>query len=282
MLPDPAKPVEPRYDLHFHSSFSDGMCAVEEIAARAASSGLTTLALTDHDEIRGLAALRAVTPLALIPAVEVSALLGVGSVHILGFGFDPSNEALNELLRRNRSAKRAQIEDMIARLRNHGISIDIGSLSASPESDPYLGRAHLARKIAPRYVSRERTAFTRYLNPGGLAWAPARLAEASAVISSLHEAGGLAILAHPSRADLEQALPKLIELGIDGLEGPRPRLGRNQRDEVVSLAIHKKLLVTGGSDFHGLESEALGEFWPEERVLRPFLSRLEGCACPRL
>jgi 3',5'-nucleoside bisphosphate phosphatase len=268
-------------DLHCHTTVSDGLLAPGELVRQGSRAGLKVLAITDHDDIRGY--LRAgVTAqelgLTLIPAVEISSSVHELGVHILAYGFDPTDSSLQALLAQHRKAKQVQMREILARLRNFRIHIEFDEILGGRQADAYVGRSHVAKAMVPRYVQRSSTVYKRYIGQNGAAFVAPKLRPAKDVIETIHESGGLAVLAHPSFDDLSCTLPKLIEWGLDGLECFRPRCSRSLHDAIVSAAHHKNLIATGGSDWHGdrkIDRDfPFGEFQVEPEKVTAFLEKV--------
>jgi hypothetical protein len=268
-----------RFDLHLHTDLSDGFEQPESLARAAVAGRLDTIAITDHDDCRAAERARAAITdgeLRVLNGVEISAICGTRPLHILGYGFDPQNRALVDALRVNRAAKRAQVAAMIEALRNMGVHLELEALTTGRDPDAYLGREHLARHLVARKVCRPSTVYRRYLGRGRPGYVSARILQAGAAISLLQDAGGVALLAHPSNDDLEKSLPELCDHGLDGLELFRPRRSTEQLEAIAKAAQARGLLVSGGSDWHGRPSEAsLGRFSCSSEQLRPLLERLQ-------
>lgn len=266
-------------DLHLHTLHSDGLFTPGELVDRCAELGVATLAITDHDEVRGAIEARgaaAAAGVALIDGAEVSTQVKGFGVHILAYGVRVEDGRLLELLARNRAAKRVQIDEMARRLTAMGMAIDTDALVAGRAADAYVGRAHLARALLGRHLRHRSTIYKRYIGFGCPAYVPARLAAIEDVLEAIHGAGGLAVLAHPSLDDLSLVLPELIRLGIDGVEAYRPRRTHRHRHLAASLADRAGLCVTGGSDWHGEDRDAApGQpLWPRQ-LFAEFFERLE-------
>jgi len=262
-------------DLHLHTTVSDGQASPEELAELALAAGLSAIAVTDHDDLRGSARAAAAVPeLLIIPGVEISAKFGDRGVHILAFGVDPSHPGLDDLLRSNRAAKREQADKMLRQLRPFGVPFDVHDFLEGRPPDSYVGRGVIARRIAEHTGKTVRTVFKKWLGFGRLAWVPAAVADAAAVISTVQDAGGVAILAHPGEDDFSLAVPGLLEAGLDGLEVHRPTPRRRLREEAASVVHRHGLLASGGSDWHGGPAHALGDFRVEAEKLAPLLERV--------
>lgn len=260
--------VDPRTcDLHLHSNVSDGLLEPAELAARAARAGLRTLALTDHDATDGLAGFASAAVqrvagvevrLEVIPAIELTARVRGGphgTVHLLGFGIDPAQRRLAAAARTNRLAKRASIEAILKRLaRDEQIHLGWGDVAQGRGPEAYVGRNQVAAALVRRGQAKSfKHAFQRFLQDRRVS--SPEVVDAAEAVAALREAGGLVVLAHPSHQDLDQHLPPLLELGLDGLEVHRPHAQGGLLRRIEAAAEAHGLLTTGGSDWHGHHPE---------------------------
>lgn len=242
-----------RVDLHLHTTCSDGELTPEEIVGTASGLGLHTIAVTDHDTV-------ACVPLAIqaarerglncIPGVEISCELAEGEAHILGY-FVATEEGtpLSDMLARFRSARLGRARTMLDRLAELGMPLsweEVGEL-ARGES---VGRPHIAQALVSRgYVDSIGEAFDRYLGRTGPAYVPRFKVEPEEAIDLVHEAGGVAVLAHPwGVVDLVRGL---AAAGLDGLEAYYAGYTEEMSAQLADLAAHYGLVITGGTDYHG-------------------------------
>lgn len=246
-------------DLHIHTTASDGSSTPDEIVRLARSKLLNTIAITDHDTLEGY---RQAVPVAeelsvrLIPGVELSARGEGRSVHVLAYQFDPENLELNELLRRQRSARIGRMERILDHLRSkEGIDFTLDEVRAQARSGN-VGRPHVARlMVRKKVVSSVPEAFIRYLGSGKISGIGTLYAELEEVIDVVARAGGMTSLAHPGPLYPPAEVERLISVGLDGLECIHPSHGFDQQKRFTELAEQKHLLITGGSDFHGTGKE---------------------------
>lgn len=246
-----------RIDLHLHSTASDGRCTPAELVDRAARASLTLLAVTDHDttaaidEVRQLAAGRGIDA---ITGIEITALDEGRDLHILGYFFDPGHETLDRFLTAQRAARVDRAHAIGDRLAGLGMPIDLGPLVARATADSRrsIGRPLIARAMVDAgYVRDTQEAFDRWLGAGCPAFVPRSGAPAPAVIDIIHEAGGLASLAHPGKLRREPPVAQLADAGLDAIEVFHPDHDAGLVDRYTGVARRLGLLVTGGSDFHG-------------------------------
>lgn len=250
---------EIRIDLHLHSTFSDGLSSPEELCAMACEKGLTHVALCDHDTLAGLSAMReaarrAPRPLCLVEGVELSAGSD-GMVHILGYGVPQGNKELDEALLQAEELRRERFTEMLQRLDAMGMSIPDDRLPQG-RSGP-VGRAHVARAlVAMGKVHTVKQAFERYLGQGKPAYVSRGHMSAADAVGLLARVGAVPVLAHPARIGLddrqaEALVIALKEQGLRGVEVYHPSASRRRIGALEAFARREKLLVTGGSDYHG-------------------------------
>lgn len=257
-----------RIDLHLHTTASDGQYSPEALVQRARRSGLSVIAITDHDSVDGLAPAQAeaqragaLPPLRVLPGIELSAEDDAGDVHMLGYCFDPQSAILLERLADFRAGRYSRGQIMIAKLAELGMPLDWSSVLAHAGTDGQIasiGRPHIARAmIDAGYVSSIDEAFDRYLHNGGPAYVPRTRLTPEEAIALIHSAGGAAVLAHPGAlADPLAVIERLTAAGLDGVEVMHPRNDSDMRLNLLALARCHDLIVTGGSDFHGDEDDA--------------------------
>jgi len=247
-------------DLHAHSTASDGAVAPGEVIRLAERKRLAVVALTDHDTTDGLAeAAAAAGPLGVrfVPGIEVSARFTGGTLHLVGLGIDPRRRAVQGLARRLRASRDRRNPRMIEKLRALGVEISMAELRAVAGGE-VLGRLHMATLLRRKgHVGSVGEAFRRYLGPGAPAFVDKERLEPAEAIDAIHDAGGLAVLAHPLQlnhgndAQLERILRFLKRAGLDGLEVYHSDHADRQSRTYLDLARRLGLGVSGGSDFHG-------------------------------
>jgi predicted metal-dependent phosphoesterase TrpH len=249
-----------RLDLHLHTTHSDGSCTPTEIIGLAHQAGVTALAITDHDIMTGVAEAVAAGQecgIEVIPGVEISALADNSELHILGYFFDRQDSDLLGHLKALRSARHRRNPLIVERLQTLGIDITYDEVRALAGTDS-IGRPHIARVLMDKQiVPSAKEAFDRFLAEGKPAYVPRELPSPAEAIRWIKAARGLAVLAHPTWVKAgEQSLIDLVRRlkadGLDGVEVYYSTHTARQTREYLSLAQQLGLLVTGGSDFHGL------------------------------
>lgn len=264
-------------DLHIHSSASDGRFAPAELVNAAAQGKLDVIALTDHDTVAGVAeacAAAAESAVQVVPGIEISTRAAEGEFHILGYGIDPLAPALVAHSRQSGARRAERMQAMLDRLRPLGIEVELEEVDALAGFPACLGRPHLARALVARgRVASVGKAFERYLRDGGPAFVVTEFPSVQEAIERIHAAGGVAVWAHPPTDLIAEVLPRLVALGLDGVECHRPRTPPQVISRLVQLAQDRDLLVTGGSDWHGPHNGPLGRFRVAGRTVSDFVER---------
>lgn len=275
--PEARRGLEPRpplFDLHVHTIRSDGLWSPMQLGELARRSGLAGLAITDHDtlpETEHLETASRASGVRFLPGVELSTELDGRGLHLLAYGFDPRDSTLRALCGELRELRLERWRALIAWIQRKGIKLDGERIARIPNrSTP--GRLHLARElVAARIVGGVRAAFARYLSEAELCTPAARVPAARA-ISTVHGAGGVAILAHPPMTLRAAEWQALFFQGLDGIETHHPALRNAHRRFLDQLALENKLRTTGGSDFHGDDPrEGLGQCSVDEAHLSQIL-----------
>jgi predicted metal-dependent phosphoesterase TrpH len=244
-------------DLHLHTTASDGRLPPADLVRRAAAAGITALAITDHDTVAGLADGRdeaANSHLTFVDGIELTAVHDAKDVHILGYGFEPANTALTAFLMRQRDARVDRVKEIGERLRRLDAPVNIDALLEWVADRPgtSIGRPALARALVEAgHVASFQDAFDRWLADGQPAFVPRIGPPPLAVVDIIHEAGGIASMAHPGITKLPEVLSALVAGGLDGIEVYHSDHTPPERAELAVFAARHKLLVTGGSDYHG-------------------------------
>jgi len=248
-------------DLHVHSTASDGRLSPEEVVALAARHGLTTMALTDHDTISGiapaLAAAQAFPNLKVIPGVELSTDAVQGEVHVLGYFIDHTSNELCARLERMRNSRWERAQAMVDRLQDLGIHIEWSRVQEIAGSGS-VGRPHLVQAMLEKgYVASFKEAFTNYIGQGGPAYVKRKKMTPVRAVEIILRAGGLPVLAHPfTVSDPETLVIELKTAGLVGIEAYYGGYTAQEINALVSLSDEYDLIATGGSDYHGIDSNS--------------------------
>ncbi len=244
-------------DLHLHTNASDGLLAPEALVARVAGAGVTVMAVTDHDTVAGIdraAAAAAARGIRLIPGIEITAVEDSRDVHVLGYFFDRAHRPLADFLDGQRADRRRRVQAMTARLAALGMPIDIDDVLAR-HAGHAIGRPAIAGALMRAgYVASVAEAFDRFLGADGAAFVPRQGARVADVVQVIHDAGGLASVAHPGLHRDPALLDRLAGdggAGLDAIEVFHTDHDAEVTAHLLDVAARRGLLVTGGSDFHG-------------------------------
>lgn len=246
-------------DLHCHSVVSDGTLTPEDLAARAKTNGVELWALTDHDEIGGqhrAAAAALSQGLAYLTGTEISVTFANTTVHIVGLGFDPDNEALKRGLAATRGGRGERAREMAAQLDQVGISGAYEGALQFVGNPELISRTHFARFLVETKVCRDTAeVFRKFLTEGKPGYVPHRWAALGDAVRWIKDAGGVAVIAHPARykftANEEYAL--FSEFKEHGGTGVEVVTGSHSAAEYVTYAAMAQefgLAASRGSDFH--------------------------------
>ncbi len=246
-------------DLHTHSSASDGSDTPSALVSHAVEIGLHGIALTDHDTVSGIAEFleAASGRIRAVPGLEISTSLYNKEIHILGLFVDPASEKLGEFLSLARDRRNERNKTILQKLNamNYEISQKELEESAGGES---VGRPHFARILVEKgYFESSQDVFDKCLKRGARAYTPRILPTPSESIDAIHEAGGLAVWAHPvyrsagERAFVRKYLKKLVQFGLDGVEAYYSLYSPAQHAMLMEASVEHGILVSGGSDYHG-------------------------------
>jgi predicted metal-dependent phosphoesterase TrpH len=247
------------YDLHTHSTHSDGTLTVTENVTMAAERGLDGIAVTDHDTTEGFdeaTAAAAEAGIDLIPGIEFSAEYEGASLHVLAYWIDPANEALRAELKRLTDTRFRRGELMVEKLQELGYDISFERVRAIAGGD-LIARPHVAKAMVEAgIVATEKEAFDRFISDGGIAYVPKHALDPVDSLALIGAAGGVCVLAHPGMWKGNGSVPdSLIEEmaagGMGGLEVDHPDHDDEQRAYYRALAERLGLVPTGASDCHG-------------------------------
>jgi 3',5'-nucleoside bisphosphate phosphatase len=242
-------------DLHLHTNFSDGTYSPEELVAQAARQGLSAIALTDHDTVEGCPRARAACELhgiEFIAGTELTAEQEDNELHILGYLFDPENPRFRTEISRFQAVRQNRIREMVSRLNAVRVPITAEEVFAIANCRS-PGRPHVARALVKAgFCSSLDEAFERFLKKHRPAWVPKFKMSAADAIELIHHAGGVAVMAHPGLNRTDEVIPGMVDAGLDGLECFHTKHSTSVTEHYLGLAERFHLLVTGGSDCHGM------------------------------
>lgn len=242
-------------DLHLHTSFSDGTYSPEELAALGQRHNLAAMALTDHDTVEGCTRMSEACSKAgieFIPGAELTAESKGIEVHLLAYFIDTTNPRLLMEIAEFQRGRQQRIHEIVGKLNHLNIGLQSESVFklANCRSP---GRPHVGRALVQQgFCATMDEAFQRFLKKHRPAYVPKAKMSATHGIELIHNAGGLAVMAHPALNQSDEVIPKLVEAGLDGMECFHSKHSAGDARHYVRLAARYKLLVTGGSDCHGL------------------------------
>jgi len=245
-------------DLHLHTQFSDGTFTPEELVLRAQKAGLACIALTDHDSVEGCeraAAACAEVKMEFISGAELTAEHEDTEVHILGYFLDTKNTVLLDRIGKFQAVRQNRINEMCAALNKLGIPLKAESVFALANCKS-PGRPHVARALVKeKLIGNLDEAFEKYLKKGRPAWVPKTKMSALEGVELIHQAGGLAVMAHPGLNRTDDIIPDLVKAGLDGIECFHTKHSTVMSERYLEIAEKYDLLVTGGSDCHGFSKK---------------------------
>lgn len=269
----------PHYDLHSHSTASDGTLAPAELVQRAHAQGVDVLALTDHDVTDGLAEAAQTAQelgLQLVPGVEISITWNGITIHIVGLNIDPQYERLQAGLASLRVSREGRGEEIARRLAKHGIEGALAGAQAFA-SGQILSRTHFARFLVEQGHAKDiRQVFKKFLVHNRPGYVPGEWASLEDAVGWIRAAGGQAVIAHPARyrisaSRLRKFIADFKDCGGEGLEVVS---GSHSAGDVQGMAQYAKrfeLLASCGSDYHGPEQPwlELGKLPPLPEACTP-------------
>ncbi len=274
--------MRPRFDLQSHSTHSDGALAPAEVVARAAKAGVELLALSDHDTVSGVSEALAAGErhgVRVVPAVEISAVdegaATARELHILGYRIDHTGPVLTARLTEFLGDRERRTLRMAAALGEAGLELDERELDERRAAGQPIGRPHLAEAVlacpanAPRLkaenIDEVGSLIRAYLIEGRPAFRLRETPTVAEALAAIHDAGGLAVWAHPfwdvsDPAEVLASIDRFRALGIDGVEAFYVTHTREQTELLAERCATLDLLSTGSSDFHGPENRLFSRF----------------------
>ncbi|OPX18530.1 hypothetical protein BXT86_00760 [candidate division WOR-3 bacterium 4484_100] len=239
-------------DLHIHTNISDGLLSPEEVTQICEGLGLSIIAITDHDTVGGIKpAQQSSKNVEIIPAVELSANIGSLDIHILAYFIDYNNGELMDYLDDFCQHRMARIFKMSEKLAQVGIRLDPDEIVRMAGSQA-LGRPHIARALLKYgYVHSIKEAFIKYLGCHCPYYVPKKEIHPKRLIQMIKKWRGIPVIAHPGILNDENLIQRLIDYGAAGIEVWHPEHNSLQEKRFQEIAEKNRLLMTGGSDYHG-------------------------------
>ncbi|KHN56207.1 S-adenosylmethionine tRNA ribosyltransferase [Pectobacterium fontis] len=261
-MPEDSQPISsfPLYDLHSHTTASDGLLTPTALVSRAVDMRVSVLAITDHDTIDGLAEAQTAIvqqglALRLIPGVEISTLWENHEIHIVGLGMDVTHPALSGLLKQQADHRQSRAEQIAARLEKSRIP-DALAGATRLATGGQITRAHFARYLVELGVAANMNqVFKKYLAKGKIGYVPPQWCTIPQAIEAIHQSGGVSVLAHPGRYDLtakwlKRLLAAFAESGGMAMEVAQCQQAPDERTQLGRYARDFNLMASQGSDFH--------------------------------
>lgn len=273
-------------DLHTHTTASDGRCTPAELVARAAAAGVRVLAVADHDTVASCAAAAeacASAGIEFVPGIEITAVVEESDVHVLGYFFDLESTRLLAFLAEQRQRRVERVRLMIARLAEHGVALDAEAVlqPGLADSSKSAGRPWIARAlVAAGHVPTVSEAFNRWLSRGQPAFVPRIGASPEEIVERIHDAGGVASLAHPGQMKRDERIARYAGAGLDAIEAYHSDHDAKATSHYLGIARRLNLAVSGGSDFHA-DDEHGGRGPGSVSLPRPEFERLRELAAPK-
>lgn len=243
------------FDMHTHTTYSDGLTSPRDLVDLGVESGLNGIAITDHDEVAGIKEAinqsRKYPNFYVIPGIEFGCNMNNEEVHILGYFIEYENEELLSILKKLHESRFTRTHKILEKLKGLNIDISIDDvLKHSKEEN--LGRPHIGRAMIDKgYVADLEEAFDKYLNRGKPAYVDRYQLAIKETIDLISRLNGVSVLAHPGLLKDRSIIDYCIDKGIMGIEVYHYKHSLLEEEEFLRLAKTHNLIITGGSDFHG-------------------------------
>ena len=245
-------------DLHIHTRFSDGTFTPSSLVNEAKKNGLCCIAVTDHDEVRAIGPVKDKAKrldIEVIPGVELSAEIDNCEAHILGYFIEWQAQWFQRKLKQIRDERRRRALAIIEKLKAYDINLNAEEV-LHQASIGSVGRLHIARMLqAGGFVHSIQEAFDKYIADGGPCYVKKFKSTPLEVIEMIRRLKGIAVLAHPYTLKNEEIIGEFVRMGLRGIEAYYPEQNQSTMKHYQNLAAKYGLLVTGGSDCHGLTKD---------------------------
>lgn len=272
-------------DFHMHSIYSDGVKSPAELLRHALECNLSMMALTDHDEIDGIKALRTAQEqldpektIKIINGCEFSADYKDKSIHILGYRFDETNKELRNFIEYFKSKREERIDEIIRRCNNVGYFISKDELLKKYPKTQAYGRPHIGQLLIDGgYAKDINDVFKGILRKDSPCYVPKVKIEVPYIIDIIHKAGGLAVMAHPKLVSSDEYVVEMLAYDFDGMEVYHTKHNDDDVKRYKALATKHNLFITGGSDYHGIPGKApdkFGDYLVSSENVSEFISLL--------
>jgi len=249
-----------RIDLHVHSTASDGTFFPSDIVRMAETLDLAAIALTDHDTVDGIEEFLTAakqSKVEVVPGVEIASSWNCKEIHILGLWIDHANLELGKLLKKIRENREKRNYEILEKLNKSGFDITLEEIKNKAGGE-VIGRPHIASLLVKKkYFKTVKDVFGSCLGRGAQNYVPRILPEIGEAIPVIHNAGGIAVWAHPMHRNksnyknIKSDIIHFMSLGLDGIEAYYPEYSEKQHKILLKYAAELNLQITGGTDFHG-------------------------------
>ena len=271
-------------DFHMHTNVSDGTYMPRDLVALAKEKHLQAISITDHDEVGAYAQLTTNdrTGIQIFHGCEFSTYYHEKEVHVLGYQFSLEHPELQDYISHFKEVRRSRIHKMVDKCADAGYDISYEELVNTFTDAVSFGRPHIAQLlIAHGYVETVGEAFDTMLNPKGPCFVPKEKYEPQQAIDLIHRAGGIAVLAHPKLVENDTYVNELLDLPFDGVEVYHSSHSTKDNTKYRKIAETRGLLISGGSDFHGIQDRfpegiGLGEYEIQHEWVANFMKALQG------
>lgn len=241
-------------DFHIHTTFSDGLLSPEQVVTIAKERGLGVVGIVDHDAVGGIEpALRKGKEVGIevLPAVELSCLVGDSDIHIIGYYIDYKNKKLNNILSDIQNKRLERAQKIVEKLANQGAEVEIERV-LELAGNGAVGRPHIAQALLEEgHITCYDEAFWKYIGYHCPAYVPKEKFSPKETIKLIRDFHGIPILAHPMSYNNRAIINFIIDQGVKGLEFWRPDHNDNDHRYLTNLVKTHNLLTTGGTDCHG-------------------------------
>ncbi|MDF2839601.1 MAG: hypothetical protein K0Q99_372 [Clostridia bacterium] len=269
-------------DLHIHTTASDGLLSPEEVVKWAACKRLSAVAITDHDTINGVQPavdLSDQYKIEVIPGIEFSSEYMEEEIHILGYYIDYQKDWLKEKLDEMYLSRYNRAIKMVEKLNSIGIDITLDQVKNIAESAT-IGRPHIARAMMEKgYITCMKDAFKLYIGKGGPAYTERYRISCQEAIDMIKMLGGVPVLAHPGLIHNKTCIKEILDMGIEGIEVYHSKHSDDIVRDSLEIAAYRKLLITGGSDCHGIfvnDQPILGNIWVDLKYVHLLKEKAEN------
>ena len=246
-------------DLHMHTTYSDGSVSPEELVQMAYDNGVRVFSITDHDTtnsyLQAIEAVKDKPDMEYIPGIEINTHYRGQEVHVLGYYIDPENDFLQEVCKEHNCKRHEQLEKFVHKLQKEtSVKLDVEEVKAFSREGGTLGRPHMAKALVKKGAANNVSdAFRKFLVPTAPTYIKRDTVTPHEAVEAITDSGGLAIIAHPGDMPIIEELTKdLMNYGLAGLEAYHRSHSPGIIEYHSSLAERLGLIVTGGTDYHGM------------------------------